>query len=70
MGCVCEQKRGITGVLYHNIRKCGKILDMRKEDLGSDPSSDSYHDRNHGNVITLAVMIKPDLQGCHEFYLF
>lgn len=44
MGCVWEQKKGIVGVLQHNIRKCGKTLDMRKEDLGSIPSSASSGD--------------------------
>lgn len=41
MGCVCEQNRGIIGVLQHKIRKCKKTLDMRKEDLGSIPGSAS-----------------------------
>lgn len=36
-----KKKRRIAGVLHHNIRKCGKILDMRKEDLDSIPSSAS-----------------------------
>lgn len=36
-----NKKRGIAGVLHHNIRKCGKILDMRKEDLSSISNSAS-----------------------------